>query len=134
MVLLLLLSRLCSNAPRRTGAAVIIGSMVVRERERLEYHAPASLVPCRTSLRRLSIASNNEGRECIRVKKREGDEEGEETAGCSCCPFCTAVQPTLFAALQRWDLQQKAGDKRGYGLRSSSFRGGFYFLRGGRSC
>jgi len=39
LVLLLLLSRPCSNAPRGTGAAVIIGSMAVyregeRERER----------------------------------------------------------------------------------------------------
>ena len=134
-MLLLLLSRLCRNAPRRTGAGVIVGSMVVRETTGLEYHAPASFVPCCTSLRRLSIASNNNGRDCIRMEEREGhEEEGEETQGYSYCPFFTAVQPFLFAALQRWDLQQKAGDKRGYGLSSSNSRGGFYFLRGVRPC
>ena len=109
-MLLLLLSRLCRKAPRRTGAAVIIGSMAVREWEGLENNAPASFVPCRTSLRRLSIASNNDGRDCIRMEERKGDdEEGEETAVYSYRPFCTAVQPILFAALQRWDLQQKPG-------------------------
>ena len=34
------------------------------------------------------------------MKEMEGDEEeGKETAGYSYCPFCTAVQPMLFAAL-----------------------------------
>ena len=79
---------------------MIIGSMAVRGRKGLEYHAPASFVPCRTLLRRRSIASNNDGRDCIRVKERDGNEEGgEETAGYSYCPFCTAVQSMLFAAL-----------------------------------
>lgn len=52
MLLLLPLSRLCSNAPRGTGAAVIIGSMAVREKERerregLEYHAADSYLVAR---------------------------------------------------------------------------------------
>ena len=46
-MLLLLVPRLCSNAPRRTGAAVIIGSMAVREREGPEYRAPASYLVAR---------------------------------------------------------------------------------------
>lgn len=42
------------------------------------------------------------------MKEIEGDEEEEEeTAGYSYCPFCTAVQPLLLAALgpAAWDLQ-----------------------------
>ena len=34
LLLLLLLSHLCSNAPRGTSAAVFIGSMAVREKEK----------------------------------------------------------------------------------------------------
>ena len=42
LLLLLLLSRLCTNTPRRTGAGVIIGSMAAgakkrEKREGLEY-------------------------------------------------------------------------------------------------
>ena len=131
-MLLLLLPRLCSNAPCRTGAAVIIGSMAVKEREGLEYHAPASFVPGRTSLRRLSIASNNDGRDCIRMKERRGAEE----EGRQCIHIVHSVPPFSLpcsqrcsvAALERWDLQQKAGDKRGCGLSSSGSRGWTYFL------
>jgi len=55
LLLLLLLPRPCSNAPRGTGAAVIIGSMAVyregeRERERgegLEYRAADSCLVAR---------------------------------------------------------------------------------------
>ncbi len=40
LLLLLLLSRLCSKVPRGTGAAVMRGSMAVREKEREKRKGP----------------------------------------------------------------------------------------------
>ena len=61
------------------------------------------------------------------MKEMEGRKGKEETARYLSCPFCsttttTTVQLVLFAGLgprdlQHWDLQQKAGAKRGHGLK-----------------
>lgn len=61
LLLLLLLSRLCSKARRGLGAAVIKGSIAIKgkEREGLE-HRVGRLGACRMSLRRLSIAKSDD--------------------------------------------------------------------------
>ena len=67
LLLLLLLSRLCSNAPCGMGAAVIIGSMAVREKERerregLEYRtADSYLVARRCAACQLQATPMGEG-------------------------------------------------------------------------
>ena len=82
LLLLLLLSRLCSNAPCGTGAGVIIGSMAVRERERerregLEYRvADSYLVARRCAAFQLQATTIGES---MCVKEMEGTRRTRRT-------------------------------------------------------